>query len=301
MNCDISFKDLSNLPKSVLIPIMVVICLVIFLILFYAIRGHKFIIGNKIYAIVPLEKLSVKGVVYLKGHRKENIAVSLNNQRAIKTDIDGVFLFPNLDPKGLYRIQIVTKYGAVEKIIENDKANKKGVVDLGIIEVAKNIALGKPVIPKSYQIEDSETLSMSFSPLKYIKRFYYDQGYYPSNITDGDPTTKYYPALYLIDVIIDLRHKYSITDLHLFWGDFGISKDNENYITDWKVFYTDSTISRENWKELAGGGDPKEKVTFIRKPFKAQLIRIYAVSKVEENHSNWIGIYEIQAYGRLFD
>jgi hypothetical protein len=131
--------------------VMLFVVFIIFLILsIYIVGGYKIYLFNQLFAIESPQKMSVKGIVKLKGEPTEGIEVRVkyNNQikEEIKTDSKGVYIFPNLDPKKIYAVQIDSKYGEVNVLVENDRANKFGVVDLGPIDGTKNVALGKPVV-----------------------------------------------------------------------------------------------------------------------------------------------------------
>ena len=183
-----------------------------------------------------------------------------------------------------------------------------------------NIALNKPVAElfldiKRIKGEDQKKypyiLQFDSKRLKSLVHFYEWHSVnlegYPSHLTDGDHGTRAYPADFAFDYVVDLKGTYTLSEIRLDWGGtFGSHSEINNYITRWELYGQDSFSNKnyptmEDWELIKKGGIPGEKITpisekYLKKPVRR--LRIRASSEAKDNRqANWIGIYEIEAYG----
>jgi hypothetical protein len=162
--------------------------------------------------------------------------------------------------------------------------------------IPTNLALNKPVayLPKRIIINGKE-----WDGDGYYERYSIDKANYPSNLTDGNPNTVAYPASWFLDYIVDLGEVYKIDKINLFWGNFG-KRGSNIYITAWRL--SSQKELTVDW-ELVESHDylDEEKTSLnLAPPISARRLRIYAESIDRDKLTllNWIGIYELQVYGK---
>ncbi|MFH1673794.1 MAG: hypothetical protein ABIF87_10290 [Pseudomonadota bacterium] len=182
-----------------------------------------------------------------------------------------------------------------------------------------NIALNKPVAEifldiKRIKGEDQKkyphVLQFDSRRLKSHVQFYewysVNSGAYPSNLTDGNHGTMACPGDFAFDYVVDLKGIYTLSEIMLEWGTFGVSVGQNNYVTRWELygqesFSAENYPSMEDWELIKKGGIPGQRIThvaeqYLKKPVRR--LRIRASSEAKDNRqANWIGIHEIKAYG----
>lgn len=161
-----------------------------------------------------------------------------------------------------------------------------------------DIAVGKPVVYLETPIvQDGKALDQRYN----FERYSVNAGLYPSRLTDGNPSTRAYPASWFFDYVIDLGQVSEVKEIRLVWGSYG---KEPNYITEWRL-YGQESFSQDaipnietQWTLIQDGGYPNSEVTVLRKEISAKRFRIYAASL---DHGkgvllNWIGMTEFEAY-----
>lgn len=181
-----------------------------------------------------------------------------------------------------------------------------------------NLALNKPVVglfldvKKVKSIGKDILLQFDQSRLKntalFHEQYSINMGTYPSNLTDGDHDTRAYPADFAFDYIVDLKGIYKLSEIKLDWGNFGTPLEKNNYITTWELYGQDTIPttgfpSIEDWKLIEKGEIPGMRITQVsqrqlKNPVRRLRIRARS-EKINNRDANWIGIYEIEAYGTL--
>jgi len=197
------------------------------------------------------------------------------------------------------------------------KENLKGQV----VSDRINLALNKPVVELFLNVkkikpldEDLKTdsYSLQFDPrrlssyLRYYEQYTVNAGMYPSHLTDGDYNTAAAPADFVFDYIVDLKGKYSLSEIIIDWGSSGVSVGSQNYITEWELYgqdlFSGKTFPRmEDWHLIIKGGIPGQRITKIPEQYFKEPVarlRIKARSEAKDNRrANWIGIHEMEVYG----
>ncbi len=147
------------------------------------------------------------------------------------------------------------------------------------------------------------------SQVVYYQQYSVNGGTYPFNLTDGDHSTSAYPADFVFDYVVDLKGKYKLSTVLLDWGNFGTSLKEHNYVTGWELHGQESFSAKDfpsmnDWVLIKKGGIPGTKMTkvsdtFFQKPVRRLRIRAQS-EKTDIKLANWIGIYELEAYGTLW-
>jgi len=179
-----------------------------------------------------------------------------------------------------------------------------------------NIALNKPVVElflniKKYQnIIQFNSIRLA-SHVQSYERYSVNSEGYPFHLTDGNHDTSARPGGRTFDYIIDLKKTYRLSEIMLHWGDFGLFSGKNNYITSWELYGQDAFSEKkfpsieEDWELIKKGDIPGKKTTQISKQHlknPVRRIRIRARSEdIDHRQGNWIGIYEIEAYGTLLN
>ena len=108
--------------------------------------------------------------------------------------------------------------------------------------------------------------------------------YGASHLVDGDPATLAYPASAQIDYDINLGVRSHVKQVSIWWGYFG--KD-PIYVNSWSLY----GLRRGQWILIKSGGFPNASEMDIPVDITATELRLTA------SGSNWIGVYELKAYG----
>jgi hypothetical protein len=110
-------------------------------------------------------------------------------------------------------------------------------------------------------------------------------GYSSANLIDGNSSTLAYPGASDLDYVIHLNGVYQLSQVSLWWGNFGVSP----YVSNWTLY--SRLGANQPWQVLQSGNTPNVTVADLPVATGATDIRITASS------SNWIGLYEVQVYG----
>jgi hypothetical protein len=289
-----------GLPAHIQLIVILVVIDLLFISVWMLANGYTFVWNGQPYGILAPQKMTIRGSVHLNGRPEEDLTVRLDASKTAKTDTNGSFVFPNLDPNTAHNVEVVTDYGTVSRVFPGER----GLVNLEVIEAAKNMALGKPVLyyhAKSGKLAEGTTrYEFSLTTPYNLEEYCIRKGHYPHNLTDGDEATMFYPGAFFFDVMIDLLDVYDVFELHLKWGNYGISKEY-NYISEWRLFYAEKQPEKEgDWIELQGNDKPPgEQETIVNRKFRGRYVKLFAESKpFGEKDKEWIGMYEFKAYGK---
>ncbi|MBU4057295.1 hypothetical protein KJ695_05320 [Patescibacteria group bacterium] len=243
----------------------------------------------------------------------------------ISGDFTGNIIFQDLRSKGDHVSELAKREQMREQEREKDpKIGMSAKEPKHQESTTTNVALNKPVAGiylDIKRVDDSESgkakkrfaLAVDGRRLSsfvgYHERHSINQGGYACNLTDGDLATRAYPADFAFDYIIDLKQKYQLTEIRLNWGSFGEQIEKHNYITRWEVYGQDSFTSevfpdlKSDWMLIKSGGIPRKRSETIKgkeleqHTFWRLRIRAFSDPAVENRQANWIGIYEVEAYG----
>lgn len=116
---------------------------------------------------------------------------------------------------------------------------------------------------------------------------YRDPTYLLSNLTDGNDQTLAYPDQVFNDYELDFGADTYIDFVNINWGYFGT---NSIYVQSWGVY--GQRDGEYDWTPLAIGDFPNAAQTRANIRSTIRRLRVTSASP-----SNWIGIYEITAYG----
>ena len=283
-------------PSRIRIVLDIILFVLFSVAILLALFGYTIIWEGQPYSITGPKKMAIWGTVHLKGYPKENIKVRIDSGEIKMTDTVGNFVFSNLNPKVVHTIEVETDYGKVKRMVDG----KKGVLNLGVIEAVTNIALGKPVAYNYTQnIEQKGEKIVITSHPQYYEKYCIEEGYYSYNLTDGDESTMFYPASFFFEVFIDLLKTYDIREVQLVWGSHGLS-ENHLYISDWRMDYAEiQPKAGSGWTKYSKRNTPPgEEVTTINEQFTARYLKLFVESKPQIGRTpNWIGMYEVKAYG----
>lgn len=161
-----------------------------------------------------------------------------------------------------------------------------------------NIALGKPVVYlETPLVRDGKLLDQRYN----YERYSVNAGLYPSRLTDGNNSTKVYPASWFLDYIVDLEQAYMVKEIRLVWGMYG---KEPNFITEWRLYSQESFTQKIHpniegqWVLVEAGGFPNSEVTVVRRDISASRFRIGAASIDQQKGIlvNWIGMIAFEAY-----
>ena len=165
-----------------------------------------------------------------------------------------------------------------------------------------NVAKGKTVVALPALVTADEKSARR--SMYWYERYSVNLGTYPGNLTDGDRDTSAYPASWAFDYVVDLGQIYEIEGVNLVWRTFG-EKGQYKYVTSWKLHSQemlpgDKDLSDKDWKLVDSGGIPDRQVTPVPVNKKIRRFRIRAESIDLENRKfgEWIGIFELEAFGR---
>jgi hypothetical protein len=115
---------------------------------------------------------------------------------------------------------------------------------------------------------------------------YEDESTYPlANLTDGNTSTLAYPAQYFNDFQLDFGSNTYIDSVNITWGYFGT---DPTYVKAWTVY--GQRDGEYAWIPLAWGDFPNASTSIVGIQRTIRHLRVSATS------SNWIGIYEVQAF-----
>jgi hypothetical protein len=109
-----------------------------------------------------------------------------------------------------------------------------------------------------------------------------------SALADGNDNTFAYPGSTFNDYTLDPGNNAYIDQVSIVWGYFGTSS---LYINSWRLYGQKQLGS--TWQLIAQGGFPNTTKSVV--PVQDQYRRL----RIAANGANWIGIYEVQAYGNL--
>ena len=134
------------------------------------------------------------------------------------------------------------------------------------------------------------TASTLVPPVQVLSYPPYNDGViYPlSNLTDGDDQTLAYPAQYFNDYQLDLGTNTYIDFVNRNWGYFGTSSV---YVQSWVVY--GQRDGDYDWTPLATGNFPDAVQTTANIRRTVRRLRVTSASPI-----NWIGMYEVQAFGK---
>jgi hypothetical protein len=165
----------------------------------------------------------------------------------------------------------------------------------GSVELT-NVALSKPV---TYLAKPITLGGELWDAAGYYERYSINKGNYPSNLTDGNLNTVAYPASWFLDYIVDLAEVYEIEKINLVWGIYG-KKDTPAYITAWRLSAQKELTGDWQTVEFRDYLNEEKTVLNFPSPISARRLRIYAESFDRDKNLllNWIGIHELEAYGK---
>ena len=112
----------------------------------------------------------------------------------------------------------------------------------------------------------------------------------PSNLTDGNSNTAWYPGNWCVHATVDLGSTYNLNAIKAGWYYYGYNHGpGLVYITSYTIY---TSTNGSSWTAVASGGTPGQDVTTVNGSFSnVRYVRVQASST-----SNWIGMYEIEAY-----
>jgi hypothetical protein len=185
----------------------------------------------------------------------------------------------------IYELEIRSESQVSSRIVPSlspGQINTLQYTDSSPASLARSISLdfsvvsGKPEIPM-LSAESLVPESVVYSTAR---------NYQARRLVDKDTSTLAYPGATNIDYVIHLNGRFQLSQVSLWWGQFG---SNTAYINNWKLMANDGTAG---WKVVSSGDFPAGGVTDVAVSAIATDLRVVASSS-----SNWIGIYELKAYG----
>lgn len=114
--------------------------------------------------------------------------------------------------------------------------------------------------------------------------------YGANHLIDGSITTLAYPDSTDLDYVISLQHQSRLKQVSLWWGEYGA---NPIYVQSWVLYGRNGSAAP--WVALSSGGFPNAAISDVAVDATVTDLRLTAHS------SNWIGLYEIKAYGDEID
>ena len=108
-----------------------------------------------------------------------------------------------------------------------------------------------------------------------------------SNLVDGNENSSAYPCAIQADYTVDPGASMYVDRVKVLWGYFG---SDAQYIQSWKLL---GQLSEGGaWQKIATGEQPGATETVIPVPGRYRKLRVTAAG------TNWIGIYEVQVFGK---
>ena len=138
-----------------------------------------------------------------------------------------------------------------------------------------------------FEVSVAASVPLALSATSNVAEMTGVQSYGPaSRLVDGNDNTLAYPGSIYNDYTLDPGSSSYIDEVRIVWGYFG---SDARYVKSWRL-YGQKQIGT-TWDIITGGGSPNASISVIPVHNDYRRLRIAA------DGINWIGIYELEAYG----
>ena len=176
-----------------------------------------------------------------------------------------------------------------------------------------NLAYGKPA--RIFLRDYAGTSKWTATDEKNYKTYAEARGYTASKLTDGrwiNLNSLAYGANWKFGFEIDLQQPTTVGQVKLYWGHYGESpaiheatgRNGQYFMQDYHVY----AWVNNQWVQIAGkDAAPAERVTTIDLAAATTSSKLRVTSGVDANGNatrrarNWIGVYEVEVYGKSLE